>query len=445
MKKLLLLSVLLLQSIRATAQDDVIFTRYSHYDGLPSVFNNTQLFVDRAGFLWIYSEQGFTRYDGYNFKSYPFNNAARWGKTIPTGFVPQFPGGFERFNFSVDLDVYVYNPLKNGFDRYDFSKFTSEDPHQVLRILDDTKNHCLWISSKKNLFRLKYFTGESKKYSAPTPTRFGYLLPRNEIIYSSHGDSITIFNIDSEKFRRQYLEEGKGINNYLFAENYSANVNGEKGDLISKVILSDDMKTVYWFNKESSPKVIHRTTPMGDVLAERFVMTLVDPYNVWLSMGPQLLHIDFRTGQMDSIDVRMGDNVQRSYHTTGMLKDQDNELWVSYVNHGVVRVNTTTKKVTDYLSVADNPNSLWSNDIASLTYHSSGVVWAAQNSYRLVKIEKQRNIFSTINPVANKASVLSDYFNATNTRMCFPFDNDHVLAGTFTSLSNINIKTGKVA
>src|SRR6266513_1276835 len=114
MKKLFFLFLIALQAIVAIAQDDVIFTRYSHYDGLPSVFNNTQLCIDQAGFLWIYSEQGFTRYDGYNFKIYPFNNAALWGKTIPTGSLPD-QGGFERFYFAVGVDVYVYNPLKNGF------------------------------------------------------------------------------------------------------------------------------------------------------------------------------------------------------------------------------------------------------------------------------------------------------------------------------------------
>src|SRR4026207_1505550 len=70
MKPLLLL-LLLSAALTATAQDDVIFTRYSHFDGLPASFSNSRMLVDQSGLLWIYTEQGYVRYDGYNFKIYP--------------------------------------------------------------------------------------------------------------------------------------------------------------------------------------------------------------------------------------------------------------------------------------------------------------------------------------------------------------------------------------
>jgi len=191
MKKLLTF-LILLAAITAAAQDDVIFTRYSHFDGLPSAFNNVQLTTDQAGFVWIYSEQGFARYDGYNFKLYPFNNSALWGKKIPTGYIADPPGGFERFHFVVDLDVYVYNPLKNGFDRYNFSKFISGDTKQTLGTVDDSRNHCIWVSSNKNLFRLNYFTRQIKKYDAPPPMHYWCVIPGNKIIYSAKGDSVSV-------------------------------------------------------------------------------------------------------------------------------------------------------------------------------------------------------------------------------------------------------------
>ncbi|HYV95618.1 MAG TPA: two-component regulator propeller domain-containing protein [Chitinophagales bacterium] len=443
MRKALLLAALL-KVISACAQDDVIFTRYSHFDGLPSAFNNTQLFTDQAGLLWIYSEQGFARYDGYNFKIYPFNNAALWGKKIPTGYVPEYPGGFERFYFSVDLDVYVYNPLKNGFDRYDFSKFISGDTKQTLWTINDSKNHCIWVNSKKNLFRLNYFTGQIKKYDAPPTIKYSHLIPGNQIIYNAWGDSVSVFNIGTEKFRTEYLKNAREIE-YFQAEYFSGYGDENKGELISKVILSKDMKTIYWFSAQSSwsPKVIERDSTMGDLLAEHSVMTLTDPYNLWISRGLRLLHIDLRTEKMDSINITVNDSAHGDFHTTGITKDGDNELWISYVNHGLIRVNTSTKKVIQYLSLADNPNSLWSNDIFAIQYHRSGVIWVSQNSYGLVKIEKKRNIFSTIVPVASEFAGLPDYFQSTNTRMCLPLDNDHLLAGTFVTISDINIRTGK--
>src|SRR6185436_1525567 len=101
MKKLLPLLVLL-AAITASAQDDLVFTRYSHTDGLPASFSNTALRMDESGYLWIYNEQGFARYDGYSVKLYPFSDASIWGRTLPTGYYVD-AGGFERFYISSGL------------------------------------------------------------------------------------------------------------------------------------------------------------------------------------------------------------------------------------------------------------------------------------------------------------------------------------------------------
>ncbi len=347
MRKLLFLIALLLEALYVPAQDDVIFTRYSHFEGLPTAFNNVDLTVDQTGFLWVYTELGYVRYDGYNFKMYPFSSFELWGKTIPTSFEARY-GGFERFFTAMNLDLYVYNPLKNGFDRYDFNQYLTNKDEQIIPI-DDTKNHCIWVTANRNLFRLNYFTGEIKRYQAPECGTHRYLIPGDQIIFNEWGDSVTVFDIKTEKFKTAYIEDAGnfGVQNaeYFFDNDHSK--------LVTQAILSVDRKEIFCFNGESplKPKIIVGQSCLADSAGIIHVLALMDQYNVWISQGPRLLHIDFKTDKMDTLEIAPPGKIERVYQTTGILKDRDNELWLSYVNNGLVRVNTVTKQVTKYGSI----------------------------------------------------------------------------------------------
>src|SRR5215470_7879801 len=135
MKSRWLLLMLFLQCQMATAQDDLVFTRYSHVDGLPASFTNAAMLTDESGLLWLGTEQNITRYDGYVFKTYHNTDVNVWGKSIETD-TWSIIGGFERFYIASDSDLYVYHPLNNGFDHYDFGKLISGGRKRILGTID---------------------------------------------------------------------------------------------------------------------------------------------------------------------------------------------------------------------------------------------------------------------------------------------------------------------
>src|SRR5262249_871677 len=157
-----------------------IFTRYSHVDGLPAAFTNAWMLTDESGLLWLGTEQSITRYDGYVFKTYPNWDAKVWGKSIETDTWVKI-GGFERFYVQRDSDLYVYQPLSNGFDRYDFRKLITGSEKKILASIDDSKNHCIWVTTQRELFKLSYFSGDIKQWNAPVTEGNQYLIPGNKI------------------------------------------------------------------------------------------------------------------------------------------------------------------------------------------------------------------------------------------------------------------------
>ncbi|HYV95620.1 MAG TPA: two-component regulator propeller domain-containing protein [Chitinophagales bacterium] len=435
---------LLLAALTATAQDDVIFTRYSHFDGLPASFSNSRMMEDQSGLLWIYTEQGFVRYDGYSFKMYPFGSADIWGTSLSTGFFSEMQG-FERVFLTIDRVVFVYNPLVNGFERHDFNKLVREEKGENFSTLDDARNHCIWVSAGRNLFRLSY-SGRIKQFDAPASPTKKYLLPSNKIIYKNWDDSILLFDITTEKFSTEYLKGAKEFGE-LYSDYYDNRDDYDKCELVSKVILSADAKKVFWFNKTSPvlPKVIAAPSPLVLPPGIYRIVTLTDSNNLWADLhGTGLVHVDLVTGAIDSIDVHIAGNPNKDYRITGIIEDRDHEIWASFASNGVMRVNVASGKVTQYLTVPGNPNSLWANSTFGIIYDGYGALWVNNPSFGLVKIEKQRNIFRTIVPLTNEFSNLSSRFEALDTRTLLPLDNDHLLAGTLANICDVNIKTGKV-
>lgn len=444
MKKLLVLFVFLMKTIPVFAQDDVIFTRYSHFDGLPASFSNSTILEDQSGLLWIYTEQGFVRYDGYSFNMYPFSDAGIWGKSLSTGFYSELKG-IERVHLVIDRVVFVYNPLVNGFEKHDFNKLFPENNGENFSTLDDAKNNCIWVAEGKNLFRLSY-TGKIKEYDAPSSATRKYLLPSNCIIYKAWGDSMLLFDIANEKFSKLYFRGAEELGE-IYSDYYDHRNDYDRCELISKVILSNDAKKIFWFNKSNSllPKVIESPSPLVLLPGTYRVIALTDSANVWSDRhGKGLLHVDLATGAIDStIDIEMPGNPNKDYRINKIVADRDHEIWASLVSNGVVRVNTVSGKVTHYLTVPGNPNSLWANSTFGIIYDPCGALWVNNPSYGLVKIEKQRNIFFSVAPLTSESSNLLGRFEALDTRALLPVSNDHLIVCTLANICDVNIKTGK--
>ncbi|HYV95642.1 MAG TPA: two-component regulator propeller domain-containing protein [Chitinophagales bacterium] len=445
MKKTLLLLILFLQCQIASAQDDLVCTRYSHVDGLPAAFANAGMLTDEAGLLWLFTEQSIVRYDGCVFKTYPNKDAKVWGKAIRTDTWAMI-GGFERFYVQRDSDLYVYHPLINGFDRYDFSKLITGSEKKILVTIDDSKNHCIWVITQRELFKLSYFSGNIKRWNAPVSEGNKYLIPGNKIIYNAWGDSLLVFDIETEKFETEYLGGAKDLSPARI-EYFTEKNTPEGRELISTAILSKDGKRIFWFRQKSplQPKIIETPSLLTTAIVPYPSMTFADADNLWIWKGEEhVMHLNLSAGKMDTPDVKIPLHFDPKGGAGGLMMDGDGELWLGYEDQGLLRVNPAKKTVTQYLSISGNPNSIWSNHVRFPICRSSGVLWVNESPFGLTKIEKKRNLFSTIAQLPDEYSNSIRNFDALNTRMLLPLDSDHLLSGTLANISNVDIRTGKV-
>lgn len=255
MKKILLL-LMLSASAKCFAQNNnaqLHFNLLSVKDGMPEG-TVTDLLQDREGYMWIGTQKGLVRYDGYKLKVYDFGIKDPYGKIVQkifedskgqlwtlllSGFLYVYNPAHDNFTSCLQLQAFTYNVsedaagniwlLGNSLIRYDPVTKKSEtfgnkekgkhylDAESFYQTVNDKKQQ-LWVCSsnglyeynaKKNIFvahlshkdSAKRISISSIQEDAQQPGIFymdtynTYPFPGNEAFgrYSSNTDSLTLF------------------------------------------------------------------------------------------------------------------------------------------------------------------------------------------------------------------------------------------------------------
>jgi len=154
-----LLLPLALLAAPATGQQSRTFRRVAIPDDVPAHLV-TALAEDKDGFLWIGTQAGLVRYDGYEFRSYkpePGNAASLGGSYVRTLLVAAdgrlwmgtFGGG-----------VSVYDPARETFERHRADPTSRKGlSHDRVEALAEDQSGGIWIATYEGLDRLDPATG----------------------------------------------------------------------------------------------------------------------------------------------------------------------------------------------------------------------------------------------------------------------------------------------
>ena len=371
--------ILAVAILPAFAQSAFAYTNFRHLttaDGLSGaqVFSVLQ---DQNGYIWLATESGLDRYDGYDFKSFTHNpsDPHSISANLVRALCADAQGRLWVGTFGGGLDV--FDPAIEGFRHY---VHTAGDPNTIasnnIWSLASVSDHLLVVGTfDAGIDVLDTDSGQIRHYPAAHASR-GPSSNRINSIYKSPGGSI-------------WLATDSGLDKFVLSngsfERYQSIQTGTDGNNIWGI--TEDRENRIWLATQRGLAVLlpgastfTNRLPFSSVPATLQGDTLRDVFvdrddNLWIASAYSGIYL-LAKGSNKIVDIHQhaGDAESLSSNTTwNIYEDRSGLIWIATDNG----VNLLDLNVSDmiYIKPADVGGSppFVSNKILSLVEHSHGL------------------------------------------------------------------------
>lgn len=337
---------------------------------------------DSAGYLWVGSQDGLNRYDGYDitqFKHDPDNPASLGFNSIASLYedadgilwVGTWGGGLNRFDAKT-----------SAFTRYEPNP---DDPNSIINpivtaIAEDGRGG-LWVGTQGGLERFN-----------PTTEKFTHVNALPISVIQPAGDGTLWLGTGA------FSVTGTGLYRFDPAANKSE-LMGTQGECFQSPNVSDiltDPQGSLWISyggygvtgggldryDPASGKCVHfddDQTPDNQITDNNLTDLLLDREGaLWATSWsggvwrlPDLNAENFTVIHHDSADPESLSND----NTFSILQDRSGVIWIGTLSAGINKLNPQTLQFRTYRNKASDPESLASNHVGVFAETPNGVVW----------------------------------------------------------------------
>ena len=413
------------------AQNDYIFTRYTQEDGLTTA-SVMQVVKEKHGFLWMTSEYGVIRFDGYDFKL--FKN-----KEIDSVNIP-----FSNF-YELRTDVSgIYYRNRNTICKYfqetgSFKKVMYIPDSLLFNDWANGPASVFWATSTNYLLRIN--TRDSSVLKFPYPANYNRMDMR---IPLSTMDAVWIANLDHELLRFNPAT-GKFIQVKV---KDPGEVLHKGGQPIPKSYFSIQDGTVrllarnalYFYDERSHVFVKDSLFSPGLDKDEQF------QGEACVMNG--MLFIGTNRGNLFCLNLRDASSKKVHLFNTAATEGSpefvfrsiyaanDSSIWISTSNAGVFHYFIGTGACEQFVHDPANQNSLLSNSTDFICANEENLVWINCPGRGLIKAELTKPVLPSYIPQLSKSKVLGTL--TENVRSIHALDSANLLIGTLGGFMQFN-------
>ena len=334
---------------------------FKHLTTENGLSNNKILDViqDKTGFIWLATDDGLNRFDGYRFKVYRHkskDSTSLSNNSIWTLFEDR--AGFIWIG-TKSGELNRYDPNTDRFDSWEIkSEFVKEN--SIKSIYEDSQG-AIWIGTyKSGLYRFDPLTEKIENWRND---------PLNKSSLSNNYVTSIVEDADGNLLISTYI----GLNKF----NYQKSKN-------------NFIRFFYDVNNSNT---------LSNNLIWSLSKSKNDPNLIWIGTADGLTSYRSDTKKFSRIPISNPQNLQFGMSAGTVIeeiKDEEKLLWIdSYA--GLTRINQNTGQTLRYLSQKNSSDHLISNQINKILKDRSGVTWIATEnglSYFSSKSTKFNNVHS---------------------------------------------------
>jgi len=407
MRKTIISLFLLLLSCMAMAQNsqpgELYFNHLFVKDGLPE---GTALSIvqDKEGYIWIATQNGLLRYDGYKTKVYYFGIEDPYLKAVQSLYLDREDRLWCGGEFGV---LFLYDRSKDHFINYKPGSSVSDSSRWPVIGIREDRHGNIWIPSydyNKKKARVARFDPATRQFTVYDDAEKGtHYINTTQLTRIAEVNGEILFGSDNGIY--QYNEKTDQLDSY-FATSDSAKQNTfffsrkipQPGNLWMVVYESRPPKKVagLWRYDTRTHAVTvfwHHTGDSSSLGNDNIHGLLTDSLGrLWVATDDGLSFFD--SSKNNFINYRFKDeNTGRSIPIYEMNVEKNKNLWLATAEQGLILFNTQTGLSTRYPAREKDPNGLASNNEHDLFMDHSGTLWFGTAQIGVQWINKQRSRF----------------------------------------------------
>ena len=365
----------------ANSYKDINFKSLTIKNGLSQSTVETIL-QDSKGYMWIGTNDGLNKYNGYGFKKY-------------------------------EHDIYDNNTISSNY---------------IVDIAEDNDGY-IWVSTTNGLNKINpendnivnYFS-TSKDKNISNNRICEILIRKNNDILVTTSDGLNLYNKDTDSFER---------------------ILGDKGDLPSQYIhsIEEDYYGNIWLGTQSGlvklnsnlTKIQEFTNKTIDSISDNPIYRIYSdgPDNIWVAtLGSGLININTKTNDIKTYKNNNSEKSLPSDVVRDILRDSNGNLWIT-TQGGICKYNEKDDNFTTYKNKIYDQNSLIDDKAYCMLEDRSGLIWVG--TYKGISLFDSNNKFEhySSDPF-DKNSLSSNMIHGI-----YEDDSNNIWVGT--SLKGINI------
>ena len=349
-----------------SAQEYFVFENFSIPQGLSNPTINC-IYEDKYGFLWLGTNDGLSRYDGYEFKVYknnPSDSTSLPGNSIRT----ISEDNNDNLWIGGSNVLAKYDSKNDNFIKVKFDRGNLLNQPIITKIFVDN-NNIIWIGT--NEFGVHILNPEKMNTK-----RINFIL-NNEVF--RNGNIFSIIETSNQEILA--LDYGSGVFYYnSVADEFHLYNDLGKDNLNSLLVIHEDEFKRLWIGGEEALIIFDR-----DNKKLKKVEMFSRPFDTFLSKG-----------------------------IMNILKDKAGFLWLATLDDGLYRYNPVENKYFHFTGSSNSKNSIKSAAILSLFQDSFGNIWIGTRLDGLYKVDPNKQPMNILKiPEKIKTNSLVDRITAT--------------------------------
>ncbi|MBN2103534.1 hypothetical protein JW835_05780 [bacterium] len=369
-------------SIKITANSSYRFEHITVDHGLSESMVNAVI-QDHMGFLWIGTDYGLNRYNGYNFKIYKYNRTDSTSLTsnrISTLYLDRSG----QLWVGTDQGLNLYNREQDNFIRYQTKPDGSGISNNSVNCIFEDSQHNFWIATIESLDlydrennRFKYFLAEPGNPNSLTENSVINIAEDDDHqLWMATSNGLTCLDLNTMKFS-QYQHDPK--NSYSLKSN---DVNKLIVDYQGTLWIGYRYEGLSHCEKDRNGRyrfIHHDLSQNGTNPSNNNVYALIESSGekLWLGSSNGGLNIfDIPSKTYKNIqNVKSNPFSLSSNSIHSICADKGGNVWVGTYNAGLSVIKKYKQAIHSYWMMEGDPNSLSHNSVTSFIEGNGGKIW----------------------------------------------------------------------